>query len=269
MKNIFLFIVLSLFVNSILANDLPLNPPGKKIIIVGDGVTGTWAAAKISENLTHNDELIIVSPPKKDIVKNIGGQVFSNYMTSAFTPIGIQIEMGPIVLEPPGQDDVKSALLTKQYMPESKLYISPNLDDETQRKFERFVTPDPKKNISNIILRYHRDICLPEWKKYIASGGKGAEISAPDILSADTQALVKLRDKIIKNRINAGYLPDSKDLQILNPKEMAIALPHYAQLIRTKQLSGLVGLNYDGRVIDQTVMETLNSRIRQGKPKVV
>ncbi len=35
----------------------------KTVLVLGGGVTGTWAAAKIAEGLKENDELMIVTPP--------------------------------------------------------------------------------------------------------------------------------------------------------------------------------------------------------------
>lgn len=243
------------------------NQQGKRVIVVGEGVTGTWAAAKISEHLTKNDELIIVSPPQKEIVKNLGQGVFLNYTTSAFIPIGIQIETGVINLEPPSQADVKKAKLSKQFMPDAKLYVSPNLDDETKNKLEHYLIRD--KNINTILLRYHREVCLTEWKKYIKEVGQGADIIGLYPLSSDIQLLVKAKDKIIKNRIDAGYKGDSEQLKILDTEKMVAILPHYSELIKTKKLSGLVGLNNDGRVKSQAVMQFLNKKIKNGKPKLI
>jgi hypothetical protein len=164
MRIIILFLLLSLNM-SINVFCFAQTKTGKRIIIVGEGVTGTWTAAEIAENLTKNDELIIVSPPKKEIVKNIGHGVFSNDTTSAFIPIGIQIETGPINLEPPSRDDVEKAQSSKSFAPDSKLYISPNLDDETKNKLEHYINRDKNKDTNRILLRYHREICLPQWKK--------------------------------------------------------------------------------------------------------
>lgn len=268
MRKIVLFLCLGLIFSPVVFC-IQSNPKGRRVIIVGEGVTGTWAAAKISENLTQNDELIIVSPPKKEIIKDLGYGVFRNYTTSAFIPIGIQIEMGPINLEPPGRDDLHNGQSSEQYDLDSKLYVSPDLDNETKNKLEHYITRDQNKNISSIILRYHREVCLTEWKKYIENGGKGADFVGPDILSSDTQALEKLKGKIIQNRINSGYLADDKNLKILGPENMATLLPRYAYIIKAKNLSGLVGLDYDGRVKSKAVMETLNKKIQNRKPRIV
>lgn len=268
MRKVILFLCLSLII-SLKIFYLPFNQTGKRVIIVGEGVTGTWAAAKISENLTQNDELIIVSPPQKEIVKDMGHGVFLNYTTSIFIPIGIQIETGAINLEPPSRDDVKNAQSSKQFTPDSKLYVSPNLDDETKNKLEHYITRDPNKNISSILLRYHREVCLAEWKKYIKEDGKGADIVGLNLLVSDVQVLEKTKEKIIKNRIDSGYLGDNKKLKVLDPEKMAAILPRYSQMIKAKKLSGLVGLDYDGRVKSQAVMETLNKKIKNGKPKLI
>lgn len=177
--------------------------------------------------------------------------------------------MGPINLEPPSRDDVNNGQSSDQYILDSKLYVSPNLDDETKNKLEQYITHNQNKNISSIILRYHRDICLTEWKKYIEKGGKGADFVGPNILSPDAQVLGKLKEKIIQNRINSGYLGDDKNLKILGPERMAALLPRYSYIIKAKKLSGLVGLDYDGRVKSRAVMETLNKKIQNGKPKII
>jgi len=268
MRKIISVLCLSL-IFSPLAFCIQSHQKGRRVIVAGEGVTGTWAAAKISENLTQNDELIIVSPPKKDIIKDLGFGVFSNYTTSAFIPIGIQIEMGPINLEPPRRDDVNNGQSSERYVLDSKLYVSPDLDDETKNKLEQYITRDQSKNISSIILRYHRDICLTEWKKYIEKGGKGADFVGPDILSPDTQSLEKIKEKIIQNRMNSGYPADDKNLNVLGPENMAALLPRYAYIIKAKKLSGLVGLDNDGRVKSKAVMTTLNKKIQHGKPKIV
>jgi hypothetical protein len=268
MKNFFLFIALGLMISSKVFC-LPLNQTGKRVIIVGEGVTGTWAAAKISENLTQNDELIIVSPPKKDLVKNIGHGVFRNYMTSAFFPIGIQIESGVMNLEPPSQDDIKQAQSSLEYNPDLKLYVSHYLDNETKNKLEQYIHRDQNKDFNSIILRYHREICLSEWKKYIKEDGKEADLTGLYFLSENVESLEKMKEKMIKNRIHSGYPADEEKLKILGPEKMADILPRYSKIIKTKKLSGLIGLDFDGRVKGQAVMQTLNKKINTGKPKLI
>ena len=44
---------------------------GKRVIVLGDGVTGTWATASIAENLKKEDEIIIISLPKSDDPKKL------------------------------------------------------------------------------------------------------------------------------------------------------------------------------------------------------
>lgn len=267
MRATIFFLCLSLIISLIIFY-YPSNQKGKRVIIVGEGVTGLWAAAKISENLTSNDELVIISPPQKEIVKYLGHGVFLNYTTSAFVPIGIQIETGVINLEPPSQEDVRKAQLANQFTPDAKLYVSPYLDEETKNKFERYLTRDPNKNINHILLRYHREVCLAEWKKYIEEAGHGADIVSPYLLTADVQVLEKVKDKIIRNRIDAGYSADKEQLKVLGTEKMSAILPDYSAMIKDKKLSGLIGLEYDGRVKSQAVMETLNKKIENGKPKL-
>lgn len=263
MIRLFIFLLLSLGMNSMA---LSMSPTGKRIVVVGEGVTGTWAAAKIAEHLTSKDELIIISPPKKEIVKSMGENVFLNYTTSSFIPIGIQIDTGVVNLEPPNENDLKNS---HTLLPTSKIYVSTHLDQDTQHKYNRYLHGNKNKRFGPILLRYHREVCLTEWRKYIKKGGKGAAIEGIYPLLSDADLLEKIKEKIIKNRIEAGYLGEQDKLKIITPNQLNAILPMYSALIQTENLYALSGLNYDGQVKNKMVMDFLHNKISHAKPKVI
>lgn len=243
---------------------------GKKIIIMGEGVTGTWAAAKISENLGVHDELIIVSPPKNEVVKNIGNGVFYNYTTSAFIPIGIQTELGPITLDPPSRQDIQDAQALDGFFVDAKLYVSPNLDKKTRNKLEIYSKEDPTLNPdkAKALIRYHRDVCFKGWKDYIEQGNKGADFTGTVILNENEDVLKAIREKVIRNRIAAGYAADDESLKVLDSKDLEKLLPYYENIINTHKLSGLVGLVNDGRVRGSDVVTSLNNKTHASKTQI-
>ncbi len=242
---------------------------GKKVVVLGDGVTGAWAAAKISETLNSDDELIIVSPPKQELVKKLGNNIFSHFVTSAFIPIGIQIEMGPLTLDPPTQQDVIKAQNPDSFSVNSKLYVSPDLDKNTKNKLAVYMNghQDLENNKANL-LRYHRDVCFKGWKEYIKAGNEGADFLGTVILSDQPEILQKVRKKIIKNRVASGYPSEAKSLQIIPYDSSVKLLPRYASVIKSKKLHALVGLTRDGRVRSAEVFKDLDQKIHSSKAKI-
>lgn len=241
----------------------------KRVVIMGGGVTGTFAAAKIAANLKSSDELWIIEPPEQDTIKDLGEGVLSNYTASAFTPIGIQTEVGALHHGSLTAADIENAKKLQQIDIKSKLYVSRDLDDLTQTKLNRYALEDKKINKSLILMHYHRDVCYKEWQKYLEVGGEGVDFKGTVILTENVQALQNIREKILNNRMLAGYPAEDSTIRILNTKETSTLLPRYSQIIETKELHGLFGLSYDGRVTGTNVMKTLNAQIEQGPAKIV